>query len=72
VSRCGTYIRTRGSSFCRRRGRRGVSGSLRRGQVGYVEDENEVVDRELDDFGIGDGRFSGGVVRCLGDLLERR
>jgi hypothetical protein len=30
---------------------------LRRGQVGYVEDENEVVDRELDDFGIGDGVF---------------
>jgi hypothetical protein len=30
---------------------------LRRGRVGYVEDENEVVDRELDDFGIGDGVF---------------
>ena len=30
---------------------------LRRGQVGYVEDEEEVVDRELDDFGIGDGVF---------------
>ena len=30
---------------------------LRRGQVGYVEDENEVVNRELDDFGIGDGVF---------------
>ena len=28
---------------------------LRRGQVGYVEDEEEVIDRELDDFGIGDG-----------------
>jgi hypothetical protein len=28
---------------------------LRRGQVGYVEDENEDVDRELDDFGKGDG-----------------
>lgn len=35
-------------------------GSIRhlwRGQVGYVEDEEEVVDRELDDFGIGDGLF---------------
>ena len=30
---------------------------LRRGQVGYVEDEEEVVDRELDNFGIGDGVF---------------
>jgi len=30
---------------------------LRRGQVGYVEDENEVVNWELDDFGIGDGVF---------------
>ena len=28
---------------------------LRRGQVGYVKDEEEVVNRELDDFGIGDG-----------------
>ena len=30
---------------------------LRRGQVGYVEHEEEVVDRELDDFGIGDSVF---------------
>jgi hypothetical protein len=34
--------------------------SIRRlgmGQVGYVEDEDEVIDRELDDFGTGDGLF---------------
>ena len=30
---------------------------LRRGQVGYVEDEDGVVDRELDHFGIRDGVF---------------
>ena len=30
---------------------------FRRGQVGYVEDEDEVIDRELDDLGIGDGVF---------------
>jgi hypothetical protein len=34
--------------------------SIRRlgmGQVGCVEDEDEVIDRELDDFGIGDSLF---------------
>ena len=30
---------------------------FRRGQVGYVEDDDEVIDRELDDVGIGDGVF---------------
>ena len=30
---------------------------LRRGQVGYVDDEDEIVDRELGDFGIGDSVF---------------
>jgi hypothetical protein len=42
------------------------------GQVGCVEDEDEVIDRELDDFGIGDNVFSCGVVRCLGNVVEGR
>jgi hypothetical protein len=43
---------------------------LRGGQVGYVEDEDRVVDRGFDDFGTGDGAFLAAWLRCLGDLLE--
>ena len=39
---------------------------LRKGQVGYVEDENEAVDRELDDFGIANGAFLAAWQDALG------